>query len=131
MRMMIHFSFTLGGFHYYPKAKREDIKQRHFHPFLFTCYVEVFHDDREVEFLDLRERIVKHFKTKYGDPESMRPLEFGTLSCEQLCRVLASCVYSVVGERDRRLEIIVSEADQHAGAYFVCESPEDLQTVML
>lgn len=54
---MIWVTFQKVGFHYYPAAltdeNLEDVKylgQRHRHLFKFKVWIEIFHNDRELEF---------------------------------------------------------------------------------
>lgn len=64
------------GFHHWPGAKgqRAYLSSRHRHKFFIEVELEVFHDDREVEFHDLLDNVRDYFA---GIGE-----EWGSSSCE-------------------------------------------------
>jgi hypothetical protein len=54
---MIWVTFNRAGFHYYPQAKTSDtlkdvsyLGDKHRHLFKFKVWIEIFHNDRELEF---------------------------------------------------------------------------------
>lgn len=59
MRRTISVTLTLPGWHTWPAAtgQRAYLAHPHRHLFHITTTVEVFGDDREVEFHDLRDRV--------------------------------------------------------------------------
>lgn len=73
--------FTSEGFHCWPDAsgKREYLSHSHRHLFHVEAKVEVTHENREIEFQDLRDACISFFGG--GD--------FGALSCEALAATLA------------------------------------------
>lgn len=80
--------FQIEGFHNFPKAKElfpevSFLSDRHRHIFFFECEKEVFHDDRDVEFILFKREVQRYLIDKYGNP-----LEFGSMSCEMIAREL-------------------------------------------
>lgn len=66
------------GFHRWPEApaNRDYLRSRHRHEFNITAYVRVGHNDRDVEFHDLRDLILEWWG--FGDNE------LGRMSCEDI-----------------------------------------------
>jgi len=86
-KTIIGVQFKVEGFHSFPKAKEmfgEDVEflgQRHRHQFGVLCEFEVFHDDRDKEFILLKREIQDYIKRNYGEPA-----EFRSMSCESIAR---------------------------------------------
>lgn len=72
----------LVGFHCWPEApeNRDYLRSRHRHEFHVTAWVKVSHEDRDVEFHDLREII----RSWWGEGDQ----ELGRSSCETLANRL-------------------------------------------
>lgn len=72
------------GFHCWPEANgvREYLSTRHRHKFFFTLTVDVFHNDREIEFHDL----LDFAKTIIVEQE------LGRQSCEDLATTIIDAV---------------------------------------
>lgn len=95
----IIIKFQLEGFHNFPRAKElfpavSFLSDRHRHIFFFECEKEVFHDDRDVEFIMFKREVQSYLIEKYGTlnnddvPSFLYPLEFGSMSCEMIAREL-------------------------------------------
>lgn len=98
--------WTSAGFHYWPGAlgNQTYLSVRHRHLFHFEVAVDVYHDDRDVEFHDL----LNHCKQFTG-----YHAEWEGNSCESIARLVAAHVQ----ERwpDRNPTVTVSE-DGECGA---------------
>lgn len=71
--------------HYWERCDIEEVmflKYPHRHTFHFVCKKEVFHDDRDVEFIMLKNRIKGFLNEVY-------PKTFGGMSCESIAKELA------------------------------------------
>jgi hypothetical protein len=80
----------VDGMHNFPKAAElfpevAFLADRHRHIFHFEIKKEVFHDDRDVEFVCFKRNVLNYLLNKYSDSH-MRTLEFGSKSCEMLAR---------------------------------------------
>lgn len=105
----------LYGFHNWPAAatvnpNRAYLAYRHRHKFIVTAYVRVHGGDRDVEFHDLHDQIVKW----WDDPER------GVQSCEVMAMLLRHYL-TAVGQRVTR--ITVSE-DGYDGATVTWKQPD-------
>jgi hypothetical protein len=95
----IFIRFQREGWHYWPGAegKREYLGSLHRHMFHVDVITDVMHDDREIEFHDLRDYV-------WG----LWPHDghFGGSSCEMIARMLADACASHFG---RGFSVTVSE----------------------
>ena len=92
VKKKIWITFQKEGIHCYPAAatdpKLKDVaflSHPHRHIFHFKVYLEVFHDDRDVEFIMFKRDVQDYLKQMYYSPET-RTHEFGPKSCEMLAR---------------------------------------------
>lgn len=91
-------TFTAPGIHNWIAAptSRSYLAHEHRHLFCFNATVEVTHDDRQVEYHDLRDHILKWATDTYplmrGDT-----FLFGGNSCEHLARSLWNYLGSKLG----------------------------------
>jgi hypothetical protein len=81
---------SVDGMHNFPAAAElfpevAFLADRHRHTFHFTVAKEVFHDDRDVEFIIFKRDILNYLSDQYSD-NYRRTLEFGPKSCEMLAR---------------------------------------------
>jgi hypothetical protein len=108
----IWVTFQKEGIHKYPDAPEgvEFLKYPHRHIFHFKVELEVFHDDREVEFI--------LFKRELESLYSQGTLQLDYKSCEMMADDLANYIKEKYSKRD--LVITVSE-DGENGA--VCYYP--------
>lgn len=84
----ITIKFAIEGFHNWPDAAKFEpeaafLADRHRHMFHFQLWKEVAHDDRDVEIILFKRKVIKYLKDIYGDP-----CEFGSKSCEMLAKEL-------------------------------------------
>jgi len=88
-------------FHRYPDAPDEVsfLKNRHRHIFHFKTYIEVKHNDRDVEFI-----MFKKFIQSFLD-------NFKAILCDKSCEMISDDLYEVIKEKypEREVRIEVSE----------------------
>lgn len=116
VKKTIWITFQREGIHKYPAAledpKLADVKflgYPHRHIFHFKVAVEVFHDDREIEFILFKRELENLYEDGFMD------LDFR--SCEMICDDL----YDYISEKypNRDVEIEVSEDGENgATAYY-------------
>jgi len=111
----IWITFQKEGIHKYPNAPEgvEFLRHPHRHIFHFRVELEVFHEDRDVEFI--------LFKRELENLYNQSILQLDYKSCEMMADDLANYIQSKYPNRD--LVISVSE-DNENGA--VCYYPNDL-----
>ena len=110
--------FQKEGIHKYPAAPEgvEFLRHPHRHIFHFEVELEVFHDDRDVEFI--------LFKRELENLYAKGTLELHYKSCEMLCDDLAA--YILEAYPDRWLRISVSEDNENgATAVYDVHAVED------
>jgi hypothetical protein len=105
---MIWVTFRREGVHCYPAAltesNLEDVKflgHPHRHMFHFKVWIEVFHDDRDIEFIQFK-RQLENF---YID----NTLQLNNKSCEMIARDLHEQIIARYPDRSREIWIEVSE----------------------
>lgn len=79
-------TLDVEGFHNWPEAKEllpdaAFLSDRHRHIFKVKIWKHVTHDDRDVEIILFKRKVLKFLNKKYGTP-----CEFGRKSCEELAR---------------------------------------------
>lgn len=108
METFVTVKTSFEGIHCFPEAPEEVkfLRQEHRHMFGVTAKVEVYSDDREIEFVMMKHRI-NDFLDRQKDECGV--WQMGRTSCEQvakkICDVLAKC-YNLSG---RYFEITVDE----------------------
>lgn len=97
----IWVTFQKEGIHCYPDAPEgvEFLKHPHRHMFHFRVEMQVFHDDRDVEFILLKRELEGLYEGGF--------LQLDYKSCEMLCDDLAD--YILKHYPGRKLTITVSE----------------------
>lgn len=117
----IWVTFQKEGIHKYPNAPEgvEFLKYPHRHIFHFRVQLEVFHDDREVEFI--------LFKRELEGLYSSSILQLDYKSCEMIADDLAAYITEKYPNRD--LVISVSE-DNENGAVSYYPSSLDITPTM-
>ena len=93
----IYVKFQREGIHKYPAALTDPklatggaddvsfLGYPHRHMFHFNVRLEIFHDDRDVEFIKFKREIMNYMNDKYGDKEC---LKFVKMSCEMIAKEL-------------------------------------------
>lgn len=101
MNKYIYVTFQKEGIHKYPDAPKgvEFLKHPHRHMFHFKVYLEVFHDDRDVEFILFKRELENLYNTQI--------LELNNKSCEMMADDLA--VYIKEHYPNRSIKIDISE----------------------
>ena len=96
--------------HQYPDAPEgvEFLKHPHRHLFKFKIYTEVFHDDREIEFILFKRFVDKLINSMDKDLK--------TKSCEMISNFLYNDINSRYPDRDVIIE--VSEDGENGSRYF-------------
>ena len=112
---MIWVKFTKEGIHKYPAALEDPILASgdeyvvsflgypHRHIFHFKVAIQVFHDDRDIEFIQFKRWLEKLYAEK--------TLELDYKSCEMIAEALAFQIHKKYPGRD--IEITVSEDDEN------------------
>ena len=88
MKTTITIRLQVEGVHRWAKCPHEDVKfLRDFHRHIFhvECEKQVFHDDRDVEFIRFKREVLKYLLDKYDDGEC---LKFNDMSCEMIAKEL-------------------------------------------
>lgn len=96
------------GIHCFPKAwelfpEVAFLSNPHRHMFHIKASKEVFHDDRDEEFLMLRRQILMYLHENYFDSIETHMLQFDSMSCEMIARELLDyfhCEWVEVWEDD-------------------------------
>jgi len=84
VKKFIKVSFQFEGFHKWPEAidhAESYLALRHRHMFHCTALKRVGHNDRDIEFIELKRMMSNYIKLRFG-------LEFGTMSCESIAEHL-------------------------------------------
>lgn len=113
VKSFIYVKFQKEGVHAYPAALTEPslsdvsfLGHPHRHLFYFKVWIEVGHDDRDIEFIQFK----RWLESLYGDSI----LELNNMSCEMIARDLASSIKTRYPGRE--VWIDVSEDDEN-GAF--------------
>lgn len=89
MKTEVFCTLQIEGLHNWPSCPYLEVDYLtvpHRHVFHIKAYKEVFHDDRDQEFIMLKHMIQDHFKPYYSDAKHM--CDFGAMSCEMIARQL-------------------------------------------
>jgi len=111
-----HISFTQPGIHRWPDAppRRAYLADNHRHLFTVEVQIQLHHEEREIEFHDLRRLAINGFRmsSQYvADYDDLA--DFGPKSCETLARELGE--YLVMQYPGRNVSVSVLE-DGEVGA---------------
>jgi hypothetical protein len=90
------------AYHYYPTSSREFLKYRHPHIFTIKVIVGVENLNREIEFYDLREDVMKVLRDDYG-----------TMSCE----AIAEQIYYYVKSKYQNFEYVPVKVEVYEDSY--------------
>lgn len=99
-QQFIFVTFQKEGIHCYPDAPTgvEFLKNPHRHMFHFRVEIEVFHDDRDIEFILFK----RELEGLYADDGI---LELDYCSCEMLSDALSGYIHQEYPDRDLKIEI--------------------------
>lgn len=107
-------SLEVEGIHRWETCPIEEVsylRDDHRHMFGVKCYAVVDHNDRDVEFIELKHKVTQYIKDKYYD-ETKRIHYFGKMSCEMLAEELinefdlSKCEVNEDGENGSILTVI-------------------------
>lgn len=92
MTTNIIVTLQVEGLHNWPAANKilpqvGYLSDLHRHIFYITCKLPVYHDDRDVEFIDFKHRIQKYLNDRYYNTDK-KCLLFEALSCEMIAKEL-------------------------------------------
>lgn len=106
----IWVTYQKEGIHCYPDAPAgvEFLKHPHRHTFHFKVEIEVFHDDRDIEFI--------LFKRELENLYQEGTLQLNHRSCEMMADDLAD--YILVNYPNRKLTITVSEDGENGATCY-------------
>ena len=131
-RRMIWVTFQREGIHKYPGADTDPklatgdeydvsfLGYPHRHIFHFTVAIQVFHNDRDIEFIQFKRWLENSFKSGV--------MQLDYKSCEMICDDL----YEFIANRypDRDIEITVSEDGENgATIYYNTSKPYQSLTI--
>lgn len=99
-----------AGFHYYntPPKKVGFLKSIHRHLFKFKIYIEVFHNERDVEFFMFKEFIDKAINKIWGK-HMMSNMYCNAISCETIAQELYDIIDIKRIYKNRNIIIEISE----------------------
>ena len=90
MKTEVYCTLQVEGTHNWPNCPFDEVdylRVPHRHVFHIKAYKEVFHDDRDVEFIMLKHEITTYLHQAYFQPIK-HLLVFGAMSCEMIAREL-------------------------------------------
>lgn len=113
----IRVRFQWDGIHHWPEAQEpyRFLAEPHRHKFYGEATIEVKHDNRELEFLQVLDRIQMEIKDGRGvmagfDPPNVVP----SCSCEQMAERILGWLHKWYGV-DRYISVSVSEDNENGG----------------
>lgn len=102
-KRMIEVQFTKEGIHYYPQASSDPLlddvsylANKHFHYFYFYVQIEVFHNDRCIEFQQFRRWLESLYR------EDVLEVDFKS------CEMIAESLIETINQRYPNRDIVVS-----------------------
>lgn len=127
-KTFVYVTFLKEGYHAYPAAAYDpnlatrdeyDVSHlafRHMHYFYFKVWIQVSHNDREIEFIQLRRWL-----------ESL--YDKGTLELNnQSCEMISDNLYAVISERYPGTEIRIDVSEDNINGSYT-EYPVEIQTI--
>lgn len=108
----IFVTFKVLGLHHWPDAppRRAYLRAPHRHWFGVKVSTEVKHDDREIEFHDLRDD-AELMMSRFGLSAGAVTIDFGAMSCEHMARELGS----LLARKYRRSFTVTVDEDGECG----------------
>lgn len=104
-KMWIKVRWEFQAIHHYPNAPDEVSFLRNHHRHIFKCSakIEVFHDDRELEFFIVQKKL----------SDNINGINHSAMSCEQIAHSIICFLNSEVVYQ-RRIEVEVSEDGENS-----------------
>ena len=108
-KTFVYTQFQKEGYHRFPEAATDEryktgdwldvshLGVRHMHYFFFKVWVEVSHDNRDIEFIQLR----RWLESLYDNSS----LELNNQSCEMMCNALYEKVHEKYPNSEVRIDI--------------------------
>lgn len=130
MKRNIFVTFQKEGIHKYPDAPAgvEFLKNEHRHMFHFKVIIEVFHNDRDIEFILFKRELEGLYDKNEGVGLYSKETETGTYLKlnHQSCEMMAEALYLYINKTypNRDVTIEVSE-DGENGAIIQWEHKSD------
>ena len=115
MKTNVIAKLEIEGMHNWPGAKDvfpevAFLSDMHRHKWFITAKKEVFHDDRDVEFIMFKRDIIDYLSEEYYNNDT-RTHEFGAKSCEMLAKEIMesfNCNYvSVFEDNENGAEVYI------------------------
>jgi len=115
MKTNVIAKLEIEGMHNWPGAKDvfpevAFLSDMHRHKWFITAKKEVFHDDRDVEFIMFKRDIIDYLLEEYYNNDT-RTHEFGAKSCEMLAKEIMesfNCNYvSVFEDNENGAEVYI------------------------
>jgi len=113
MKTNVIAKLEIEGMHNWPGAKDvfpevAFLSDMHRHKWFITAKKEVFHDDRDVEFIMFKRDIIDYLLEEYYNNDT-RTHEFGAKSCEMLAKEIMEafgcCYVSVFEDNENGAEV--------------------------
>jgi len=111
VKSSVFIRFELAGVHQWNHCDLDQVmylKDLHRHKFFFELHKQVFHDDRDVEFICFQYDVKQYLIQKYFSDE-IKCLNFQTRSCEMIAKELLlhfNCEKVIVSEDNENGAII-------------------------
>ena len=103
------------GVHRYPEAPEQVayLRNPHRHVFGVRVEVQVFDDDREIEFILLKHQVNDYLQSHF-DGDGV--WQMGRLSCEQVCKGILKYLFAFVKWPEQRFWSVTVDEDGENGA---------------
>lgn len=97
MKTTVICKLQVEGLHYWPDAAKiipemAFLADSHRHVFFIECEAVVYHDDRDIEFIQFKRKVLDYLYQKYGNSVSgyskYTYCDFGAMSCEMIAEDL-------------------------------------------
>jgi hypothetical protein len=114
MTTFISIKTDFYGIHKYPNAPDEVafLRNEHRHKFYVTATIEVFHDDRELEFIMVKNRINEFIATNITSMPVM-------YSCEMMCKDIIKFIEETYcTDTSRKIKVSVFEDDENGAIVY-------------
>ena len=107
-------SLSIDAIHRWTNCPIEEVsflRDDHRHMFGIKCYSEAQHCDRDIEFIELKHKVLDYLKDTYYD-ETKRTHYFGSSSCEMIAEELINefnltrCIVDEDGENGSELTVV-------------------------
>lgn len=118
MQTRVFCNTNFEGIHRYSNAPTDVEFLTHLHRHMFGVKVEmeVFDDDREVEFILLKRQVNTICRSLHSTPGSSEALTLLELSCEQIAKKIISQLREIYCQDQDRVIIVTVDEDGENGA---------------